>query len=480
MFINTIIDDINLKNFPEIIIDYFRKNGEKKFNNQRSFYDTLLKTVGEDIRDSYLNRILKYLSSSSPSLINILEDFNQDVYDKELLKFSEYLTEEINKYDDYKDLYESINRKINYIFYEKDEYLDIKNSHNDEDYPLFIFLVLKHTFKTYQTNIPGIVSTRLYEEAITMVYDGETRKRMMKASAELGNIDASMLHASHILKNGDQRGIDFLLKAKSKPSALWIIGFLIEKNRIKKETISKVERELQELFIEDDFINKVSSDDKNVILAIKIYYYIYQKYHFSKSINSLGKLLIQKTATYNNSMEDTISMGKKFLNEAIRLGNVNAITNLSVYYTNHPEDSDYNDKLISRLLETSANLGDVVGNYNYGKLLCKKGDKRGIDYLLYSANLSHPEANYELGKEYESDNDYKRAIEYYKKALFLGNFKSVINLCKLYILLSSLYDKKAYLMYAKELLDDNYKNLEKEEQKECDLLYTDIKERKNS
>ena len=32
MYINTIIDEINLKNFPEIIIEYFRKNGEKRFN----------------------------------------------------------------------------------------------------------------------------------------------------------------------------------------------------------------------------------------------------------------------------------------------------------------------------------------------------------------------------------------------------------------------------------------------------------------
>ena len=185
MFINTIIDEINLKNMPEVITDFFRKNGEKKFNNLRNFYDNLLKYVSEDIRDSYLNRILKYLSSSSS---NLLQDF------------SKYLVDEINKYDNYKDLYESLNRKVNYIFYDKDDYLNIKESHNKEDYKTFIFLLLKHTFKTYQINIPGIVSTRLYEESITMVYDSETRKRMMSASANLGNIDASVLHACHLLK----------------------------------------------------------------------------------------------------------------------------------------------------------------------------------------------------------------------------------------------------------------------------------------
>lgn len=480
MFINTIVDEINLKNMPEIIIEFFRNNGEKKFNNLRSFYDNLLKFVSEDIRDSYLNRILKYLSSSSPILINIIEDFKLDVYDKELQDFSNYLVEEINKYEGYEDLYESLNRKVNYIFYEKDDFLNIKESHNVENYKKFIFLLLKHTFYTYQINIPGIVSTRLYEEAITMIYDSETRKRMMKASADLGNVDASVLHACHILKNHNQEGIDYLLKAKSKPYALWTIGFLIESNKLGKETIAKVENELSDLFIEDEFINNIDSNKKSILLAIKIYYYIYQKFYFSKSINSIGKLLIGQYVIYNNSIEDTISIGKKFLNEAIKLGNVNAITNLSIYYIKHPEDSEYDNKLISKLLETSANLGDKLGNYYYGKYLCGKGDKQGIEYLLYSSNLSHAASNYELAKIYESNNDYKNALEYYKKAIYLGHFDSVINLCKLYILLATIYDKKSYLIFAKEVLDDNYSNLSPDKQEECNILYRDIEERKNS
>ena len=78
MFINTIIDEINLKNMPEVITDFFRKNGEKKFNNLRNFYDNLLKYVSEDIRDSYLNRILKYLSSEKESNIGIIDDLSID------------------------------------------------------------------------------------------------------------------------------------------------------------------------------------------------------------------------------------------------------------------------------------------------------------------------------------------------------------------------------------------------------------------
>ena len=146
----------------------------------------------------------------------------------------------------------------------------------------------------------------------------------------------------------------------------------------------------------------------------------------------------------------------------------------------HPEDSEYDNKLISKLLETSANLGDKLGNYYYGKYLCGKGDKQGIEYLLYSSNLSHAASNYELAKVYESNNDYKNALEYYKKAIYLGHFDSVINLCKLYILLATIYDKKSYLIFAKEVLDDNYSNLSPDKQEECNILYRDIEERKNS
>ena len=85
-----------------------------------------------------------------------------------------------------------------------------------------------------------------------------------------------------------------------------------------------------------------------------------------------------------------------------------------------------------------------------------------------------------MAKVYEANNDYKNALEYYKKAIYLGHFDSTINLCKLYILLSTLYDKKSYLIFAKEVLDDNYNNLSKDKKAECDLLYKDIEERKNS
>ena len=99
----------------QIIIDYFRKNGEKKFNNQRSFYDTLLKTVGEDIRDSYLNRILKYLSKNNNNILSIISThFDELTYLDEIKSFKNYYPAAfINEKNEIKYSYKIIPGKIN-------------------------------------------------------------------------------------------------------------------------------------------------------------------------------------------------------------------------------------------------------------------------------------------------------------------------------------------------------------------------------
>ena len=473
MFINTIIDEINIKTLPEIIIEYLRKNGEKKFINLRSFYSILLENISEDVKDSYLNRILKYLSSTTPSLINIFEDLNQDIYDKELKLFVKKLVTTINKYDNNKDLYEQINSKINFIFYNEEEYLKIKESNNIKDYETFIYLVLKHTFQTYQLNLPSIVSKRLFEEAMTTEYDSERKTRMIKASADLNNIEASMLYANQILLDDPDTAIDYMLKAKSLPYVLWAIGFSIEKQRFNKESIYKIKKELEPLFIEDEFINKISSKNKHLILAVNLYYYIYLKYSFSKAINSIGKLLITKQIQYNNSEKETIEQAKLYLNKAIKLGNVNAITNLSVYYLRHPDDKEYEDILINKLLRTSAELGDLVGNYYYGKLLIDQG-KDGSKYLIYASKQNHERAQFELGKYYELHNNYNKSIEYYKNAITNGHTDSIISLSKLYLFLSNKDNKNTYKLYAKELLDNNIDKLNDEQKILAKQLYEDI------
>ena len=82
-----IIDKINIKTLPEIISTYMRENNSKKYNNARAFYNTLLTYLDENLIDSYLNRILKYLSSDEESTIHIFEDINDGIFDENLRKF---------------------------------------------------------------------------------------------------------------------------------------------------------------------------------------------------------------------------------------------------------------------------------------------------------------------------------------------------------------------------------------------------------
>ena len=204
-----------------------------------------------------------------------------------------------------------------------------------------------------------------------------------------------------------------------------------------------------------------------------LYYYIYLKYSFSKAINSIGKLLITKQIQYNNSEKETIEQAKIYLNKAIKLGNVKAITNLSVYYLRHPDDKEYEDILINKLLRTSAELGDLVGNYYYGKLLIDQG-KDGSKYLIYASKQNHERAQFELGKYYELHNNYNKSIEYYKNAITNGHTDSIISLSKLYLFLSNKDNKNTYKLYAKELLDNNIDKLNEEQKKLANRLYEDI------
>ena len=54
-----LLDSINIKTYPELIVNFLKDNNiNSNFNNLRGFYNELLASLSEDIRDSYLNRIL--------------------------------------------------------------------------------------------------------------------------------------------------------------------------------------------------------------------------------------------------------------------------------------------------------------------------------------------------------------------------------------------------------------------------------------
>ena len=70
-----LIDKLNIKELPEEITLFLRQNNQKDCCNLRGFYSRLLEEISFDVKESYLNRILKYLSSDTASRINIIDDF---------------------------------------------------------------------------------------------------------------------------------------------------------------------------------------------------------------------------------------------------------------------------------------------------------------------------------------------------------------------------------------------------------------------
>ena len=146
MNIEYMIDKLNIKDLPEMITTYLHEYKIKEFNNLRSYYSKLFDFIGEDVKNSYLNRVLKYLSSDTLSIINIIEDFNEGIYDKELLNFSKYLSDVINKTDRYIELYEKLNRYVNFIFFENNDNYSITHS----DKPCFYWHYSSENGKRYK------------------------------------------------------------------------------------------------------------------------------------------------------------------------------------------------------------------------------------------------------------------------------------------------------------------------------------------
>lgn len=467
MELDYLIDKINIKTLPELISGYMHENLIKKYYNLRSFYSILLSTINEDIKNSYLNRILKYLSSDKESNIGIIDDFNENVYDDALALFSKNLCDEINKTNDSEILYEKLNRNVNRMYFDYKEYVDIKDSHNNKEYSKFLFLLLKHAFSRYKYNTPCITGKRLYDEALSMYYDSDTRKEYLRLSAELGNLDGILLHTAHIYRSNVDEAILYHLKIKTNPSSLWQIAFAIENKYITKTTIEIVKKELGSVLIDDDFTKKFSEGSKcnneNMLLAFKIYNYCINKYQFTKAINSIGKLLINDLLSYKNDRAESIELAKQYFNRAIKLGNISAIINIAIYYYNHPDDKDYDAYIIKKYFKIASDFGDTTCKRYYGEILLKEGKKEeALDIFKEAASKNESHSCYHLGKYYEMNNEYPKAIDYYKLAINNKYYDAVYDLANLYYLLENLYNDSAYIGMASSLVNYYYDMLSDE------------------
>ena len=472
MNIDYIIDKINIKTLPEIISTYMRDNNSKKYNNSRAFYNILLSYLDDNLVDSYLNRILKYLSSEEESTIHVFEDINEGLFDDNLNKFCVDLCSEINKYDCNKKLYEKLNSSTNRIYFEYEEFVNVKNAHNDEEYEKFMFYLLKHAFQKYKVNTPNITAKRICSEALVLDYNSSERNNLIRLSSELGNIEATLLYADNIYKENSNDAAELYLRCKSSPEALWKIANSIENKTLNSETIVKIKQSLKNVIIDSKIISDISvtdtSNNKNLLLAVRIYDYCAKKYKFTKAMCRLGELLIDGKISYKNSEEKTNELAKDYLNKAIKLGNIDSVTIMAIYYSTHKNNPDYDKFLENMYLEMSVKYGNPIGCRYYGKLLFEKGNvDEAVKYYKKASESNEPISCFHLGKYYEMCNNFSESIKYYKKAIFLKQYYVVLDLASLYYYLSSIEKKELYKDMAKSLVKYYYKYLNEEEKDKC-------------
>ena len=101
---NILIDFINIKTLPELIINNLKENGINQISSIRVLYSIILDSISNEIKDSYLNKIQKYLSSSEQSTILIFDDINNGIYDKELKEACHKICQEIKGDSFYKNI----------------------------------------------------------------------------------------------------------------------------------------------------------------------------------------------------------------------------------------------------------------------------------------------------------------------------------------------------------------------------------------
>lgn len=473
MNLEYIVDKINIKNLPEEIANYMQENNSPKYKNLRSFYKELLKYVDDNLVDSYLNRILKYLSSDKESNIYIIEDFANGIYDDKLEEFCTHLCNEIDKYPNNKQLYERINRLLNRMFFDYENFVEVKTAHNDCKYPRFMFLVFKHSFENYQINIPSITAKRVYDIAMTLD-DESKRYNLIKLSSDLGNSEATFLYSTYIYNKDPDEAISLCLKFKNYPVAQWKIAKAIEENKLNPQTVLLVKKSLK-VFLNDNRLTKNikiadEKKDKNLKLAFKIYDYCAENYNFNKAMTSMGQLLINGRVIYKNT-EESIRLGKEYFNSAIKLGSIDSVLSMALYYHHNKNSKDYDEFLENLYFEISAKYGDFTACNYYGELLLKRGNNDlALEYFKKAADGNDTKACKKLGKYYELNNDYANAINYYKKSIQLNDYSTVIDLANLYYLLANIYNDKIYEGMSRSIVETYYDFLSEEDKKKCKLF----------
>lgn len=488
---NILVDNINIKTLPELIIAYLKKyNINTKLNSVRNFYDLILSNISIDVRDSYLNKIQKYLSASEATQILVFDDINNRIYDTQLKAACKSIVSEIEKTDNAIELYSNLLAKCCFIHFSDEELNNINTAFNTKQFNNFMYLLFKHAISNYKINTPKVLAKRIHDDAMTLSTSLNIRRNLFKISADLGNSDAALQYAISIYKEDYNARFTYFLKAKDLDVALWLLGYIIEHFYVTKQQLEQAKTELR------DIINFSNDYDvcKNIkpvyarnsfqvdcmITAFKIFFYLAEKKNFSKGYNSIGKLLLYCGVTYmdeNNKADTTKTnlIGVNYLKKAVSLSNLHAMLNLGLYYKNN----NVNTNLIKPLFLIGAENEDLVTCVELSKVLMEENAyDEAINYLKYASNQKSAYAQHNLAKTYERQLKFEDAKYWYKEAIKNGSSHSAINLAKLYFkeyVDNNTPIKNSYLLYAINLLNDYIDLLDKDDKKIAKKLLNEYK-----
>ena len=482
------LDTYNIKTFPENIINYLKNyNVENRINNLRGFYTALLNSISFDIKESYLNRILKYLSSKEESNILLLDDISNGIYKKELSIFFDNLHLMISKTPNFKCFYSKLIEKCSFIYFNNEELEKINKAYNDSKYSELLYLLFLHAASNYKTNTPKIVSERLLNEFFCLFSTTKLRNALIKASADLGNETACAIYGTMLHPDFKKR-LDYYLKGKNSPLSLWGVAFVIEQFKLSKERLQEINVELKNILIEGSkYINDVVANDEDpfhqecLMTSLKIYYYLANEKNFSKAYCSVGKFFLEEKVSIvkNNKIDKQISfkIGLDYSFRAIKLGNINAMQNVGKYYYVNEPNTDVKYK---ELVQIAANAQEAESNEYMAKILI---DENKIDkvekYLKFLSEENNGEALYRLGKIYESKMEIDDAIKYYEDAIKNNYYAASIELAKIYFEKYMKEDANlnttGYILLAINILEKNYNEYSAVEKKEADFLLKNYK-----
>lgn len=445
-----IIDRINLRDLSESIRDFMNSHNIHELGTTKL---VLACVLGESEKDKQIFQLSQSISNNAdPSNNDILRDgfAEEEYFMEQIMSHSLIIEKKIRDVKIYGETFlEELLDSCNEFHFSRDELVEIKKTFVSA-YPTkkhnFIGLLFVHAIQRVSINLPGRMSDRLFNEALTLSPNNPMRSKLIKCAADCGHYYATLMYANEIYSDTD-RTLDYFLSAighkiSNDSNALWEVAFMIENHKLSEIQFERVkakvniESRLQKIINDrrkidrNELIDTERKDDINVAAnevtnrdylvgfnlsnaeinqglhfikdefkkyAYKIYLYVAKRNgDFPKAFNSLGKLLLDEYTLDVSRIPDEFidelrfDLATNYLRTAIRFGNTNAMVNLAVYYHNQ-----------HKLFLAGRRTCDLNSD-----------EKKEMRYLFETAAaFDEKYAKYCLGELYLEDKNYKAARE---------------------------------------------------------------------